>query len=50
MNPTTIASAIENMLSSCHLRGDTCRARSEIVMNNTVIVDMNKDAHGTACE
>mmetsp|Transcript_3160 Transcript_3160/g.5877 ORF Transcript_3160/g.5877 Transcript_3160/m.5877 type:complete len:83 (-) Transcript_3160:571-819(-) len=47
MRPTTIASEIENRPSSCHLRGATCLARSDTVMNMTVIVDMNIEAQGT---
>ena len=50
MNPTMIASAIENMESSCHFKGATRLALSLNDMTATVIVDTMIEAQGTAKE
>ena len=47
MKPTTMASAMENNVRSCHLRGAVCLARSEKDIIATVRVDIMRDAHGT---
>lgn len=48
MNPTMIASAIENMESSCHFKGATRLALS--LNDMTAIVDTMIEAQGTAKE